>query len=588
MGLFSGGFGTGLATGLATSVSESLTDAMDRREEELSKARVFWQTRQAQKQDQVDAENKRIEKAYKRITNEMGGDSAKGLAAYQAIGGTIDDVERYINVLNKTQEANMNYSLQDKLDFDGLSLGDYGDFTYDKGFDSIKSVVTAADVNYVEAPSLLTAIGLGQDTERVGKSLQQQVDQLIPRSERTDAGIGAAKIKGRLYAGMIGEDEARKNYEKASMTEIIASKYQQLMGLKRGTPEYNAVQNELDEAIEIKKRQERTPTFTPTAAIYRSGLSDSLEIAIKNSTSAAGALQDAQGKPLTDDTKIKARMKELEEIAYTPYMDNLFNEDGTYKNPNARAVIELSGNPVLQRIAAQEQERRSGGASSGGKPPLTEDDKAKQEANAAALKVRDTLEDQATKTMEPLIKDEKITPDDEAKFIDSIVDKGAAGLDEGQLAAYKERVRSTYVPLFEEARENKKLGETPEGRFKILDTAVNDFDISDEVSTATIEAIDEGIKNTRLKYARLKSFAPEKELDNVTPDILEGKAKEDLDKILVKNGFDPAYIKRSSREVYDNFVDSLVTKYEQAITSQRDAGKLAEQEKRQRNILVSN
>ena len=51
MGLFSGSFGTGLMTGLATSVDKSLRNAMDKRDEELSSARKFWQQRQAQKMD---------------------------------------------------------------------------------------------------------------------------------------------------------------------------------------------------------------------------------------------------------------------------------------------------------------------------------------------------------------------------------------------------------------------------------------------------------------------------------------------------------------------------------------------------------
>jgi len=250
MGIFSGGFGSGLATGLATSVSKSLTDAMDRREEELSKARVFWQTRQAQKQDQVDAENKRIEKAYTRITNEMGGDAAKGLAAYQAIGGNIDDVEGYLSELTLTQKANMDYSLQDKLDFDKLNLGDYGDFTFDKGFDSIKSELTAPDINYVEAPSLLTAIGLGQDTERVGKTLQQQVEQLVPTSERTDAGIGAATIKGNLYEGTYTARQAKLAEYADTFQKNIIRIESELAELEKGTPEHAKKQEELKRAYD--------------------------------------------------------------------------------------------------------------------------------------------------------------------------------------------------------------------------------------------------------------------------------------------------------------------------------------------------
>ena len=246
MGIFSGGFGTGLATGLATSVSKSLTDAMDRREEELSKARVFWQTRQAQKQDQVDAENKRIKSAYETITSEMGGDAAKGLAAYQAIGGNINDVEGYLTELKLTKATQSNYSLQDKLDFDKLNLGDYGDFTFDKGFESIKSELTAPDINYVEAPSLLTAIGLGQDSDKVGKSLQQQVEQLIPTSERTDAGIGAATVTGDLYEGTYTREKAIREQEAKTFQQSILRATAELKELEEGTLEHTKKLEELN------------------------------------------------------------------------------------------------------------------------------------------------------------------------------------------------------------------------------------------------------------------------------------------------------------------------------------------------------
>ena len=246
MGIFSGGFGSGLATGLATSVSKSLTDAMDRREEELSKARVFWQTRQAQKQDTVDAENKRIKSAYETITREMGGDAAKGLAAYQAIGGNINDVEGYLSELKLTKATQSNYSLQDKLDFDKLNLGDYGDFTFDKGFESIKSELTAPDINYVEAPSLLTAIGLGQDSDKVGKSLQQQVEQLIPTSERTDAGIGAATVTGDLYEGTYTREKAKREREAKTFQQSILRATSELRELEEGTLEHTKKLEELE------------------------------------------------------------------------------------------------------------------------------------------------------------------------------------------------------------------------------------------------------------------------------------------------------------------------------------------------------
>ena len=96
MGLFSGSFSKGLVTGLATSVDKSLRNAMDKRDEEMSAARRFWQTRQVQKLDLKEEHDRRATKALDRLIREADGDVALGLAAYQAAGNNPDDVEKYL------------------------------------------------------------------------------------------------------------------------------------------------------------------------------------------------------------------------------------------------------------------------------------------------------------------------------------------------------------------------------------------------------------------------------------------------------------------------------------------------------------
>ena len=83
MGLFGGGFGSGFATGLAESVDQSLKTALDKREKEMSRAREFWMTRQAQKMDLADDHDKRAGDALDAFITEFNGDVAKGLAAYK-------------------------------------------------------------------------------------------------------------------------------------------------------------------------------------------------------------------------------------------------------------------------------------------------------------------------------------------------------------------------------------------------------------------------------------------------------------------------------------------------------------------------
>ena len=50
MGFFGGSFGTGLATGLATSIDTSLRDAMEKRDEEMTRVKSFrWNAKHRNK-----------------------------------------------------------------------------------------------------------------------------------------------------------------------------------------------------------------------------------------------------------------------------------------------------------------------------------------------------------------------------------------------------------------------------------------------------------------------------------------------------------------------------------------------------------
>jgi hypothetical protein len=108
-------FWTGLATGLARSVDQGLQKAMSKRDDELSRAKTFWQTRQAQKLDQKDAYDARAEKALQRMIREAGDDTTLGLAAFNAAGGDPDSVEALIKRIDDTRANKGKYNLLDSL-----------------------------------------------------------------------------------------------------------------------------------------------------------------------------------------------------------------------------------------------------------------------------------------------------------------------------------------------------------------------------------------------------------------------------------------------------------------------------------------
>lgn len=182
MGLFSGSFGTGLVTGLATSVDKSLNDAMDKRDEELSAARRFWQTRQAQKLDLAEAEDARSEKALNRMINEANGDVALGFAAYQAAGGDADSVEKFIARMDSTRAAKGEFSLTDALVLpEGFKAPDV---TREQAFGAIRTPIKGVSAEAIDIDDPLANIGLGLRGGAANK-VADKINNMIPPQEVT-------------------------------------------------------------------------------------------------------------------------------------------------------------------------------------------------------------------------------------------------------------------------------------------------------------------------------------------------------------------------------------------------------------------
>ena len=181
MGLFSGSFGTGLVTGLATSVDKSLQDALDKRDNEMSSARKFWQTRQAQKLDLAEAEDMRSEKALKRMINEANGDVALGFAAYQAAGGDADSVEKFIARIDDTRAAKGEFNLTEALN---MPEGFDANITREQAYGAIRTPISGVSASAIDVDDPLANIGLGL---RGGAANQvaNKINNLIPPQEVT-------------------------------------------------------------------------------------------------------------------------------------------------------------------------------------------------------------------------------------------------------------------------------------------------------------------------------------------------------------------------------------------------------------------
>ncbi len=141
-------FWTGFGTGLAKSVDQGLQKAMSKRDEELSRAKTFWQTRQAQKLDQKEAYDARAEKALRRLIRETGS-STLGLAAFNAAGGDADSAEDFLKEVDATRKQGLKYDIRANLQLpEGFEVSE--DIAEEKAFGQVRQQLKGVDKERID------------------------------------------------------------------------------------------------------------------------------------------------------------------------------------------------------------------------------------------------------------------------------------------------------------------------------------------------------------------------------------------------------------------------------------------------------
>jgi hypothetical protein len=257
MGLFSGSFGTGLITGLASSIDKSLQTAMDKRDKEMSRARSFWETRQAQKMDLADAHDRRAKKALDRLIDEFDGDVASGLAAYKAIGGSVDSVEGYITELDETRKAGISYDIKQKFKFDNIDMNEFKELSREDALGSVRMEVPTLDIKMSDT-SGLSKIGLG--LKDVGKGISEKVNEMIPpRTYQAVEGLEVATFDPSGLKTGVEFDMKKQQFEASMKANSLDIKNQ----IKYNIMEINNLgDSPEDEANRIKLTKENEALFT--------------------------------------------------------------------------------------------------------------------------------------------------------------------------------------------------------------------------------------------------------------------------------------------------------------------------------------
>ena len=378
MGLFSGGFGTGLVEGLAEGVDQSLKNAMDKRDKELSRARTFWETRQAQKMDLADAHDERAGDALDKLINEFGGDTAKGLAAYQAIGGNVDDVEDYLAQVKDTRNKLGSYDITEKLNLDGIDLSQFADLSRDQAFSSIRKEVGGVNVE-MEDSGLLSKIGFGKD---LGAEVSADVNELMPARKYDEITEFAAATLDR--SGLVGTQE----YAMQMMRDTLAGQPRYDYNLRQIatgdlTPEQKDALREENAQLLLgsklwaqAKDTSASSNFTTLTELtsqyktWKQGVLDDIGYVPGKPGQAAIAYKpDENGniKQVTSDEAVDFRDKELTEKLGPWIKANLLDENGEPINTDAQAMItgqDFRGivKNIQAEIAAETPEEEAAGA----------------------------------------------------------------------------------------------------------------------------------------------------------------------------------------------------------------------------------
>ena len=283
MGLFSGSFSKGLVTGLATSVDKSLRNAMDKRDEEMSAARRFWQTRQVQKLDLKEEHDRRATKALDRLIREADGDVALGLAAYQAAGNNPDDVEKYLVKIDAVRDAKGTFKLSDSLILpEGYEAGKV---TVDReaAMSSVGMRLKAVDASNIAINDPLSKIGLGLKGG-ASQDIANKINSLVPPSEVTEVeGLSGVQLdmSKMLAAEQYAQDQAKfaKAMAPSNNDEAMFAANNALAAIKRedyDTEEaFQAARN-----VQIERRQSILKDIADVAAAEEAagntGVSDSI------------------------------------------------------------------------------------------------------------------------------------------------------------------------------------------------------------------------------------------------------------------------------------------------------------------------
>ena len=368
-----GMFAKGLVKGLAGSIDRNLQMAMSRRQDDVSRAKTFWMTRQAQKLDAAEEHDRMAEKHLNRLINEFGGDVSKGLAAYKALGGDVDSVGKYIDDLDETRGAGISYNIADKFKFDGVDLSQFADLSRKQAIGAVSMEIKPLDIQYTDT-SGLSKIGLG--LKDAGKDISASVNQLIPERDFAEVRALTDTLRGKfdpsgLKAGV--EFSMKQQQHRATMAANIPSLEKQL---SQNILEI-AKTNDPDKLKKLQDKQTLLITTIESVAKAKDPSSGEVSISVLSrsydnmldQTESSAGFSTSQGVNIVDPTtgqrvfgedalRVYAPIKKAAEKQFI--INNILNADQTaFRSKDAEAMVRLKGlSPLVDEVLNEAKLRR--------------------------------------------------------------------------------------------------------------------------------------------------------------------------------------------------------------------------------------
>jgi hypothetical protein len=372
-------FWTGFGTGLAKSVDQGLQKAMSKRDDELSRAKTFWQTRQAQKLDQKEAYDARAEKALRRLIRETGS-STLGLAAFNAAGGDADGAEDFLKNVDTTRNAGETYNIRENLNLPkDYKAGD--DIEESAALKSVRMQMKGIDATNVKIDDPLSKFGLGLKGG-AAQGVADEVNSLIePEIVETLNNIPNVTID---RSGFVSAKDRQREIENSipGLDKQLGINTSKIVDLDKTSPTYEADLEALeDETAKIilaktmaAKADEagsatsgtKLTEYLSMSKTIRTDVDDELGYTAGSGGTAPSITSGPQGE-LSGDAAIAYRNQILAKRNEAFVRNNLVDENGEPVSADAKAAVMGKGafRAIANRIKAEALARKDDGEGDG-------------------------------------------------------------------------------------------------------------------------------------------------------------------------------------------------------------------------------